>query len=185
MMHEILDQSSQAEIQQEQALGLRKWQDGSPGAGSQSERNGLPAASPALVEIREDNWADLGDSEALRYDLVKNRVIGSDLCISLSKMGVDCLKIEIRNSKFMQQDLQSSFEDSLTLKSSQALRPLVECPSTEHVNLVKFIVNASQRNKFVCKLLKVRDHSVNRILLLTCDLKDHQITVRVIELLTH
>jgi hypothetical protein len=25
------------------------------------------------VETREDSWADLGDTEALRYDLLKNR----------------------------------------------------------------------------------------------------------------
>jgi hypothetical protein len=55
------------------------------------------AAAIGKVEIREDSWADLGDTEALRYNLVKGRVIGEDgdIAVTLSKMGVECLKIEI------------------------------------------------------------------------------------------
>ena len=50
--------------------------------------------------MREDTWADIGDSETLRYDLVKNRQIAEDLAINLSKMGNDCLNIELYNKKF-------------------------------------------------------------------------------------
>lgn len=73
------------------------------------------SAAVGLVEVREDNWGDLGDSEAIRYELVKGRVVGGDVSITLSKMGVDCIKIEVRNAS----------------------------ENDEKVNAVQFIVNAS------------------------------------------
>ena len=100
--------------------------------------------------------------EALRYDLVKNRLIGNDISISLSKMGVDCLKIEIRNANL------SGVNDSF--KSSAA-----SLIGEDDVNMVKFLVNASVRNKFSCKLIKLRDQPINRLLVLTCDVKDQEI----------
>lgn len=50
---------------------------------------------------------------------------------------------------------------------------------------MKFSINASQRNKFCSKLLKVKDHEISRLLVLTCDLRDPQeINVKVIEMLS-
>ena len=51
--------------------------------------------------------------------------------------------------------------------------------------MMKFSINASQRNKFFSKLLKVKDHEISRVLVLTCDLRDPQeINIKVIELLS-
>jgi hypothetical protein len=51
--------------------------------------------------------------------------------------------------------------------------------------MMKFSINASQRNKFCSKLLKVKDHEISRLLVLTCDLRDPQeINVKVIEMLS-
>lgn len=85
----------------------------------------------AQVELREDNWADLGDMEALRYDFVKNRQVGNDISVSLSKMGVDCIKIEVRNQLF---------GASLNRAGSSEGSPTTH---EDDRNAVQFIVNAS------------------------------------------
>jgi hypothetical protein len=43
----------------------------------------------------------------LRYELVRGRVIADDIAINLSKMGSDCLSIEIYNQKFAHEMIQS------------------------------------------------------------------------------
>lgn len=53
-------------------------------------------------DVRDDNWSDLGDLEALKYDLLKDRAIGDDLLINLSKVGIDCLNIEVKNKHFIE-----------------------------------------------------------------------------------
>jgi hypothetical protein len=51
--------------------------------------------------------------------------------------------------------------------------------------MMKFSINASQRNKFFSKLLKVKDHEISRVLVLTSDLRDPQeINIKIIELLS-
>jgi hypothetical protein len=55
---------------------------------------------PILEDVREDHWHDLGDQDALRYDLIKSRQVSEDLAVNLYKMGVDCLQIEIFNHKY-------------------------------------------------------------------------------------
>jgi hypothetical protein len=57
--------------------------------------------------VKEDTWADIGDSDTVRYDMIRGRVIGEDLAINLSKLGTDCLKIELYNQKYTQEMLQS------------------------------------------------------------------------------
>lgn len=49
-------------------------------------------------------------------------------------------------------------------------------------NLVRFIINASKRDKYVCKLLRIKDQEINRLLMLSCDLKPHEIVIRLLEL---
>jgi len=61
-----------------------------------------------VIEFREDSWADIGDSDALRYELIKGRQVADDLSINISKMSSDCLAIEIYNHKFTQDMLSSS-----------------------------------------------------------------------------
>ena len=65
--------------------------------------DGSNKAESLLIDVREDNWGELGDTEAaLKYDLIKNRFLEGDLCVNLSKIGVDCFRIEIKNSIFIQ-----------------------------------------------------------------------------------
>ena len=64
------------------------------------EPESIASAPPAVQDAREDTWALVGDSETIHYDLVKNRQIADDLAINLSKMGNDCLNIELYNQKF-------------------------------------------------------------------------------------
>jgi hypothetical protein len=54
-----------------------------------------------LSDVRDDNWSDLGDLEALKYDLLKDRIIGEDLVVNLSKVGMECLNIEVKNRHFI------------------------------------------------------------------------------------
>jgi hypothetical protein len=54
-----------------------------------------------LSDVRDDNWSDLGDLEALKYDLLKDRIIGEDLVVNLSKVGIECLNIEVKNRHFI------------------------------------------------------------------------------------
>lgn len=111
-------------------------------------------AAAIQVEVREDSWAELGDTEAaLRYDLVKNRFIEGDLCLNLSKIGVDCLKIEIKNSQFMVDSPGSPSVGSAGVKQgspmqdgmekllkAQTMQPTLD---EDLANSVKFIINAS------------------------------------------
>lgn len=98
--------------------------------------------------------------------MVKNRQVGHDISITLSKMGVDCIKIEVRNLLFGGAPLG---------KAGSSENPSSPVILEDDRNAVQFIVNASQRNKFVCKLLKLRDQPMNRILIVICDLKECEI----------
>ena len=118
-------------------------------------------------DLREDTWADLGDDNVLRYDLIKDRQIGEDLCISLSKMGVDCMKLQLRNS---------------FLTPLQSEQTLPHIPLKDSVETVRFIINTRERNKFISKLIRLKEQDVNRMLVLTCDLKDADITIKIIEM---
>jgi hypothetical protein len=62
------------------------------------------------------------------------------MIISLSKMGVDCLKVEVKNSNYI-------FDPNNTNVSKQ----------DDLNNVVRFAVNANSRNKYISKLLKVKD----------------------------
>ena len=62
----------------------------------------LNQCTPAEIvsqELREDNWGDLGDQEQLRYEILKGKHITSDLCMNISKLGIDCINIELYNPK--------------------------------------------------------------------------------------
>ena len=74
--------------------------------------------------MREDNWGDLGDQEALRYDLIKNREVGinGQLNISLAKIGVESIKIDVRNN-----NATSSIEKN---DSHKILQALTQTPNT-------------------------------------------------------
>ncbi len=50
-------------------------------------------------ELREDNWGDLGDQEQLRYEILKGKQITGDLSMNISKLGIDCINIELYNPK--------------------------------------------------------------------------------------
>ena len=65
------------------------------------------SSTPAVQDVREDIWVEVGDSESLRYDLVKGRLIAEDLAINLTKIGTDCLNIEIYNQKYAQEMIQT------------------------------------------------------------------------------
>ena len=97
-------------------------------------------------ETREDNWNDLGDSEALRYELLRNRQIGGEFNLTLAKIGVECLKIEIANASYMEE---------IQIQSQTKLGG--DMFTEVNRNLVKFIINASKRDKYVCKLLRIKD----------------------------
>ena len=43
-------------------------------------------------------------------------------------------------------------------------------------------MNASHRNKFVCKLVKLRDQPLTRLLALTCSMTESELLVKIIEL---
>ena len=117
----------------------------------------------------------------MNYDLLRNRQIGEDLVINLSKIGIDSLKIEIRNKVYTPDHFPLLTKQESMKKSDSQIAPMPQI-SEENVNSVKFLVNASQRNKFICKLIKIKDQSQTRLLVLTCDLKDSEIVVKVIEL---
>ena len=117
----------------------------------------------------------------MNYDLLRNRQIGEDLEINLSKIGIDSLKIEIRNKVYTPDHFPLLTKQESMKKSDSQIAPMPQI-SEENVNSVKFLVNASQRNKFICKLIKIKDQSQTRLLVLTCDLKDSEIVVKVIEL---
>lgn len=55
-------------------------------------------------------------------------------------MGVDCLKVEVKNSNYI-------FDPNNTNVSKQ----------DDLNNVVRFAVNANSRNKYISKLLKVKD----------------------------
>ena len=101
--------------------------------------------------------------------------------INLSKIGIDSLKIEIRNKVYTPDHFPLLTKQVSMKKSDSQIAPMPQI-SEENVNSVKFLVNASQRNKFICKLIKIKDQSQTRLLVLTCDLKDSEIVVKVIEL---
>ena len=51
--------------------------------------------------------------------------------------------------------------------------------------MMKFSINATQRNKYISKLIRVKDHEMNRVQVLTCDLRDPQeIVVKVVEMVS-
>jgi hypothetical protein len=50
--------------------------------------------------------------------------------------------------------------------------------------MVKFVINASQRNKYVAKLLKVKDHEATRLLMAICYLRSNEISVKILEVLS-
>ncbi len=50
--------------------------------------------------------------------------------------------------------------------------------------MVKFLINANKRDKYLFKLIRLLDQDVNKLLLLALELKAHHIIVKVIELQT-
>jgi hypothetical protein len=64
------------------------------------EPSSITKNTPLVQDIKEDTWNDIGDTETLRYELIRGRVIAEDLAINLTKMGTDCLNIEIYNQKY-------------------------------------------------------------------------------------
>ena len=48
-------------------------------------------------------------------------------------------------------------------------------------HMVKFVVNTSQRGKYMAKLLKVRDHEITRILMAVVTLSAQEISVKIVE----
>ena len=46
-------------------------------------------------ETREDIWLEIGDSENLHYELVKNKEINEELSINLLKVGLESMKVQI------------------------------------------------------------------------------------------
>jgi hypothetical protein len=50
--------------------------------------------------------------------------------------------------------------------------------------MVKFTVNTNSRNKYVAKLLKVKDHEITRLLMVVCTLQTNEIKVKIIEVIS-
>jgi hypothetical protein len=50
--------------------------------------------------------------------------------------------------------------------------------------MVKFMINTNSRNKYVAKLLKVKDHEITRLLMVVCTLHSNEIKVKVIEVIS-
>ena len=50
--------------------------------------------------------------------------------------------------------------------------------------MVKFMINTNQRNKYIAKLLKVKDNEITRLLMLVCSLRPNEIDVKVIEVIS-
>ena len=49
--------------------------------------------------MREDTWADVGDQESLRYEILKDKHVSPDIVLNISKLGTDCINIELFNPK--------------------------------------------------------------------------------------
>lgn len=87
------------------------------------DHSNIAEIPPIIEDVREDHWQDLGDQDALRYDLVKSRQVSDDLAVNLYKMGVDCLQIEIFNIKYVQ-EMMSSMPKIVKNKSTEAAKKI-------------------------------------------------------------
>ena len=47
--------------------------------------------------------------------------------------------------------------------------------------MVKFVVNTNQRNKYIAKLLRVKDHEITRLLMAVVSLSANEINIKIIE----
>ena len=47
--------------------------------------------------------------------------------------------------------------------------------------MVKFVVNTNQRNKYISKLLRVKDHEITRLLMAVVSLSENEINIKIIE----
>jgi hypothetical protein len=62
----------------------------------------LNHSSPSEIvsqDLREDTWTDIGDQESLRYDILKDKHVAQDVAMNISKLGIDCINIELYNPK--------------------------------------------------------------------------------------
>ncbi len=50
--------------------------------------------------------------------------------------------------------------------------------------MVRFVVNTNQRNKYIAKLLRVKDHEISRLLMAVVSLSANEINIKVIEALS-
>jgi hypothetical protein len=50
--------------------------------------------------------------------------------------------------------------------------------------MVKFVVNTNERNKYVAKLLKVKDHEITRLLMAVCTLQPNELNIKIIEVIS-
>jgi hypothetical protein len=62
----------------------------------------LNHSSPSEIvsqDLREDTWTDIGDQESLRYEILKDKHVAQDVAMNISKLGIDCINIELYNPK--------------------------------------------------------------------------------------
>jgi hypothetical protein len=62
----------------------------------------LNHSSPSEIvsqDLREDTWTDIGDQESLRYEILKDKYVAQDVAMNISKLGIDCINIELYNPK--------------------------------------------------------------------------------------
>ena len=51
-------------------------------------------------------------------------------------------------------------------------------------HMVKFMINTNSRNKYVAKLIKVKDHEISRLLMAVCTMHTNEIIVKIIEVIS-
>ena len=103
--------------------------------------------------------------------------------IALSKLGGDCLKIEIRNNKHSPAPVPVVPENTPKRRRKTPL-PKEQPKPDEKTNVVRFMVNTSQRSKYVCKMIRLEDHQLNRLLMVSCSFVGEETNVKVVEMLS-
>ena len=74
-----------------------------------------------------------------------------------------------------------STKKSMALQQSSFINNVVQDIALPSNQMVKFVVNTNQRNKYIAKLLRVKDHEITRLLMAVVSLSAIEINIKIIE----
>ena len=76
-----------------------------------------------------------------------------------------------------------STKKSIALQQS-SINQNVQDIALQSQHMVKFVVNTNSRQKYMAKLLRVKDHEITRLLMVVCEMRANEINVKVVEVIS-